>query len=513
MIKRALLSVSDKTGIVDLAATLQKYGVEIISTGGTFRLLKENGINVKSVESVTEFPECFNGRVKTLHPKIEGGILADKTNEEHLKEAQKLSIPLIDLVVVNLYPFKETILKSGSSINDAVENIDIGGVTLIRAAAKNFKNVILVTDKKDYSIISECIINNSKPSEELIKKFAVKGFKHTAIYDSYISNYFAEKFSEKDDFPNDLILHYEKKQNLRYGENPHQNAAYYKDFFNNSENSLVNAEQLNGKELSFNNINDANAAVDIVSEFSEPTAAAVKHCNPCGAASGSTIYEAFNKAYEADPQSIFGGIVALNRKVDLKTAEVLKKIFLEIIIAPDFEENALKLLKKKKNLRILKLNPEKENDRFDIKSVSGGLLLQNKDNDVYLDKNLKIVTEKKPSDNELDDMIFAWKIVKHVRSNAIVIAKNRMTLGIGGGQTSRIWAAEISKDHCKKDTQGAVLASDGFFPFDDTVSYASEIGVQAIIQPGGSRNDQDSIDKANEKNISMILTGMRHFKH
>lgn len=507
--KRALISVSDKTGIVDFAKKLSDLGIEILSTGGTAKLLRESGVKAIDVSEVTGFPECLDGRVKTLHPVIHGGILAIRSNEQHMETLKKLNITPIDLVVINLYPFKETILKEGVTLEEAIENIDIGGPTMLRSAAKNYRDVTVVVDPSDYEKVLTEIEDNGDTRQETRYNLALKVFRHTSHYDTLIASYLGK---EENLFPDTLTLTYEKVQDLRYGENPHQKAVFYREV-GHQAGSLVEGQQLQGKELSFNNINDTNGALVLLKEFVEPTVVAVKHTNPCGVASADSIYDAYLKAYESDPLSIFGGIIAANRPIDGKTAEAMVDIFLEVIVAPDFTKEALEIFQAKKNLRLIKLEnimASKEKD-YDIKRVAGGLLIQ--DTDMQLVKEMKVVTEKAPTKEELEDLEFAFKIVKHVKSNAIVLAKNKQTLAIGPGQTSRIWALQNAIQNCKYDLEGSVLASDAFFPFSDCVEEAIKAGVKSIIQPGGSVRDEDSIKACNEAGIAMIFTEMRHFKH
>ncbi|RKD23657.1 phosphoribosylaminoimidazolecarboxamide formyltransferase / IMP cyclohydrolase [Caminicella sporogenes DSM 14501] len=512
MIKRALISVSNKTGIVEFAKKLKELEVEIISTGGTARKLVENGIEVTNVSDITGFPECLDGRVKTLHPVIHGGILAVRENENHMKQLKELNIEPIDLLVINLYPFKETILKENTSFEEAIENIDIGGPTMLRAAAKNFKDVIVVVDPIDYEKVINELIEKKEVSYETRYRLALKVFEYTSHYDALISNYLKDRLDDEK-FPEILTITYEKVQDLRYGENSHQRAAFYREIGKNT-GSLVNAKQISGKELSFNNINDANGALELLKEFDEPTVVAVKHTNPCGVGCGINIYDAYMKAYECDPKSIFGGIIAANKAIDKKTAEEINKIFIEIVIAPDFDEEGLEILKSKKNIRILKLKDiEKKQmkNRVDIKKVSGGILIQDIDFRLYDD--LKVVTERVPTEKEMEDLIFAWKVCKHVKSNGIVLAKDKQTVGIGPGQVNRIWALENSIKQAFVDVKGSVMASDAFFPFSDCVEAAAKAGITAIIQPGGSIRDRESIEAADKYGIAMIFTGMRHFKH
>lgn len=513
MNKRAIISVYNKNGIVEFAKKLKEFGYDIISTGGTMKYLTENGIEVINISDVTRFPEILDGRVKTLHPSIHAGILAIKDSKEHLETLNALDILPIDMVVVNLYPFKETIFKKDVILDDIIENIDIGGPTMIRAAAKNFKYTTVIVDPEDYDIVAMEIEKNGEVSYETRFYLATKVFEYTSYYDSMIFNYF--KHVRKDQsFTKYFTVPLELLQNLRYGENPHQKACFYKISLPFIETSnIVNCTQLHGKELSYNNILDSDSAIELLKEFDEPTCVAIKHNNPCAVASAENIDEAYKKVYESDPISIFGGIVAFNRKVEKNTAEQLKKIFLEIVIAPEFDEDALSILCSKKDLRVLKLaSLEKTNVFYDIKSVNGGALVQEKDRMLFVDQ-LQVVTERKPSEKELEDLIFAWKVVKHVKSNAIVVAKDKMTLGIGMGQTNRIWAVEHAISRSRFDLKGAVLASDAFFPFSDSVEAAGKAGISAIIQPGGSIRDNDSIEMANKFNIAMVFTGMRHFRH
>ncbi|MDD4564046.1 MAG: bifunctional phosphoribosylaminoimidazolecarboxamide formyltransferase/IMP cyclohydrolase [Eubacteriales bacterium] len=510
---RALISVSDKTGVLGFAKELKKLGVNIISTGGTAAKLKEAGVDVIGISEVTDFPECLDGRVKTLHPAVHGGILAMRDNPDHMKQLENLKIETIDIVAINLYPFKETILKPSVKLEDAIENIDIGGPTMLRSAAKNHRDVVVICDPGDYSVVISEIKEKGEVSYETKYRLALKVFRHTAAYDAMIADYLRKEIEGA--LPDNLTLTFEKVQNLRYGENPHQKAYYYKEV-RPYPGAMVNAVQLHGKELSFNNINDTNGALQALKEFEEPTVVAVKHANPCGVGSGKDIYEAYIKAYEADPVSIFGGIVAANRTVDKATAEEINKIFVEIVIAPDFTEDAIAVLTQKKNLRLLKLNDilaKTPKDAFDLKKVSGGILVQEIDHELYSDEDINVVTDRIPTEKEMEDLRFAMKVVKHIKSNGIVIAKEGKTIGIGPGQVNRIWAVENSIKQATDKTEGAVLASDAFFPFDDCVTAAAEAGITAIIQPGGSIRDEDSINKANELGIAMVFTGVRHFKH
>lgn len=510
---RALLSVSDKTGIVEFARELENLGVTIISTGGTHKKLEESGIAVTGISDVTGFPECLDGRVKTLHPAVHGGILAMRDKPEHMKQLADLGIETIDIVAINLYPFKETILKPGVTLEDAIENIDIGGPTMLRSAAKNHKDVVVICDPADYETVIDELKKNKTVSYDTKYRLALKVFQHTAAYDAMISDYLRKQIGAE--LPDNLTMTFEKVQELRYGENPHQKASYYKEI-QPADGSLVKAEQLHGKELSFNNINDTNGALAALREFSEPTVVAVKHANPCGVGTGSDIYTAYKRAYDCDPTSIFGGIVAANRPIDKATAEEINKIFIEIVIAPDFTDEAMEILTQKKNIRLLKL-PDIENKEaageIDIKKVSGGLLVQCVD-DILFDENaLNVVTDRAPTEKEMEDLRLAMKVVKHIKSNGIVIAKDQATVGIGPGQVNRIWAVENAIRQANTSLEGSVLASDAFFPFDDCVTAAAKAGVTAIIQPGGSIRDQESIDKANELGIAMVFCGIRHFKH
>lgn len=514
--KRAILSVSDKTGIVDFAKELVGLGFEVLSTGGTAKALKEAGVPVTGVSEVTGFPECLDGRVKTLHPMIHAGILAMRGNPEHMQQLESLGVTPIDVVAINLYPFKQTILKPGVTLEEAIENIDIGGPTMIRAAAKNWQDVSVIVDPADYGKVIAEYKENGTVSRDTKFALAGKVFDHTAQYDTMISTYLRRQRGEEG-LPADLSLTYEKVQDLRYGENPHQKAAFYREIGSHT-NTLDAAEQLHGKELSYNNINDANGALDLLKEFGEekPTAVAVKHANPCGVGTGDTICEAYRRAYDADPVSIFGGIVALNRPVDKDTAQELAKIFLEIILAPDFDKDALEILTQKKNIRLLKLTDlAKPNSKelLDMKKVAGGLLVQSLDTELLHEEDLKCVTERQPTPEEMEQLKFVWKVVKHVKSNGIALAKDNATVGIGPGQTNRITALELAIKYAGDKAAGSVMGSDAFFPFSDCVQAAQKAGITAIIQPGGSIRDQESIDAANQAGIAMVFTGMRHFKH
>ena len=515
MKKRALISVSDKTGVVEFANGLAALGYEILSTGGTAKTLKEAGVAVTGVSEITGFPECLDGRVKTLHPVIHAGILAMRGNPEHMEQLQKLDIAPIDVVAINLYPFKATIMKPDVSLEDAIENIDIGGPTMIRAAAKNWQDVAVIVDPNDYAVVLEHLKGGSI-AREIKFGLAGKVFEHTAAYDALIAGYLRRQRGESP-LAESLTLTFEKAQDMRYGENPHQNAAFYREV-TLYDNTLAAAKQLHGKELSYNNINDANGALDVLKEFGteRPTAVAVKHANPCGVGMGDTIADAYLNAYNADPVSIFGGIVALNRPVDAETAGELAKIFLEIIIAPSFTQEALEILTAKKNIRLLelpKLADANTPSMLDMKKVAGGLLVQELDCSLYDDADLSCVTDREPSPAEMEQLFFAWRVVKHTKSNAIVLAKDNRTIGVGPGQTNRITALELAIRYGGDQVQGSVMASDAFFPFDDCVTAAAAAGITAIIQPGGSVRDEDSVKACNAAGIAMIFTGMRHFKH
>lgn len=508
--KNALISVSDKEGIVEFARELIDNGYSILSTGGTSKLLRDNGIEVRNVSDLTGFPECFDGRVKTLHPKVHGGILNIRDNKEHQEQKENLGIEDIDLVCINLYPFIETV-KSGADFATCIENIDIGGPAMLRSAAKNFKFVTVVSNPKDYQKVIDEIKEYGDTTEKTRLRLALQTFELTSHYDTAITNYLRKEVDDTE-FPEKLTLGYEKLYDLRYGENPHQKAAFYKDMTNEG-GTLVNAEQLQGKELSYNNINDTNGALEILKEYDdEPTIVAVKHANPCAVCSDITIFDAYKKAYEADSTSIFGGIVASNRPIDKETADMMKDIFLEVIIAPDFTDEALEILKVKPNLRLLKLPEIQENnDGIEVKSVRGGLLVQ--DRDTELIDNLRVVTKRKPTDKELEDLLFAWKAVKNTKSNAISLAKDKVLIANGPGQVNRVWPTENCITHAGEKAKGSVLASDAFFPFDDCAKLAAEAGITAIIQPGGSVRDEDSIKVCDENDIAMVFTDMRHFKH
>jgi len=500
--KRALISVFDKDGVLDFAKFLVSKDIEIISTGGTYKYLKENGVEVIEVNEVTNFPEMLDGRVKTLHPLVHAGILAIRDNEEHMNTLKGRDIHTIDYVVVNLYPFFEKV-KEDLEFDEKVEFIDIGGPTMLRAAAKNFQDVVVISDKNDYKVVMEEVEANGEASLKTKKKLAGKVFNLMSAYDGAISNFLLA--DDEEEYPEYLSVSYKKMQGLRYGENSHQSAAVYSSTM--LDGAMNTFEMLNGKELSYNNFKDVDIAWKCASEFEDPSCCALKHNTPCGVAIGTDAYEAYMKAYEVDPTSIFGGIVAFNRKVDKKTAEEMVKIFLEVIAAPEYDEDALEVLKTKKNLRVLKFNNTPKADKCMV-TVDGAMLVQQEDSKLI--EEIKVVTEVKPTDEEMKDLLFGMKVVKYVKSNAIVVAHNGIALGIGGGQVNRIWPTE---DALKRGIGATILASDAFFPFRDVVDQAAKAGIKAIIQPGGSMRDQESIDACNEHGIAMVFTGLRHFKH
>ncbi|AJC48531.1 bifunctional phosphoribosylaminoimidazolecarboxamide formyltransferase/IMP cyclohydrolase [Allofrancisella guangzhouensis] len=512
-IKRVLISVSDKTGIVDFANQLAEYDIEILSTDGTSKVLKEAGLTVKDVSEHTLFPEIMNGRVKTLHPLIHGGILADRDNPQHIKAMQENNIGEIDMVVVNLYPFVNTV-NSGADFDTCIENIDIGGPSMVRSCAKNHKHTTIVTNPNQYQIIiKEMAENNGSTTLETRRKLALEAFSHTAEYDSHIANWFSKEL--KEEYPEKLFSVGTLKQVLRYGENPHQKAAVYST--NSSTISITNAKQLQGKELSYNNINDADGAFEMVCEFTEPSCAIIKHANPCGIASGENAYQAWQKALSCDPISAFGGIVAFNCEVDEEFANSLGKMFLEVIIAPSYTPKALEILASKKNLRVLETGQifDTKSSRMISKNIHGGILSQSYDNGGVTIQDCKVVTNRAPSEQEWADLMFAWKAVKYVKSNAIVYAKDTQTVGIGAGQMSRVDSARIGakKAQAHAGAINSVVASDAFFPFADGLEECIKAGAKAVIQPGGSKNDQEVIDAANKAGIAMVFTSIRHFRH
>lgn len=509
--KRALVSVSDKTNLVPFVSSLVELGYEIISTGGTKKALEAAGIKTIGISEVTDFPEIMDGRVKTLHPKVHGALLCVRDNPDHVRQIEELGIQYIDLVCVNLYPFKETVQKPGVSHEEIIENIDIGGPSMLRSASKNYKFIPVLCDPSDYDAVVKELRENGETSLTTREYLAAKVFRHTASYDTMIASYLTERTGEK--YPEKFTITFDKVQELRYGENPHQSAAFYKGM--NPQYSLANAKQLHGKELSYNNIQDGNAAIEILKDFEgQPAVVGLKHMNPCGVGIGKTIEEAWDKAYVADPVSIFGGIVAFNEPIHASVAEKLSKIFLEIIIAPAFDEDAFEILSKKKNIRLMQLDTSLEvNAKYKVTNVNDGLLVQDIDDHKITAEDLRCVTNRKPTEEELEQLLFAWKVVKHVKSNAIVLVKDNMTIGVGAGQMNRVGAAKIAIEQAGEKAKGSIMSSDAFFPMPDTVEEAVKAGVTAIIQPGGSIKDQLSIDVCNEHGIAMVYTGVRHFKH
>lgn len=515
MIKRALLSVSDKTGIVELARRLHALGVELLSTGGTMKALQEAGIPVTGVSDVTGFPECLDGRVKTLHPAIHAGLLAMRSNPEHMRQIAELGIAPIDLVVINLYPFRQTIARPGVTFEEAIENIDIGGPTMLRAAAKNWQDVAVVVEPADYDAVLGELEQAGEVSRETKLRLCYKVFEHTAQYDCMIQQYLRAQLPGDNRFPDKLTVTFEKVQGMRYGENPHQGAAFYRDL-GDVAGTLPAARQLHGKELSYNNINDTNGALELLREFDTTAVVAVKHGNPCGVGVADDVAEAYRLAYEADPVSVFGGIVVTNATVDAATAEQMSRIFLEIVVAPAYTDAALEILTRKKNLRVLQLDTTHRaypaGERV-LRKVAGGLLVQDIDDALLPEGELKVVTDRAPTEKQMQDLLLAWKIVKHTKSNGIAIARDNQSLGIGPGQVNRIWSTQMAIERSGEKVRGAALASDAFFPFDDCVKAAAQAGIACIIQPGGSVRDEDSIRACNEAGIAMVFTGMRHFKH
>ena len=515
MIKRALLSVSDKTGIVELARRLHGLGVELLSTGGTMKALQDAGIPVTGVSDVTGFPECLDGRVKTLHPAIHAGLLAMRSNPEHMRQIAELGIAPIDLVVINLYPFRQTIARPGVTFEEAIENIDIGGPTMLRAAAKNWQDVAVVVEPADYDAVLGELEQAGEVSRETKLRLCYKVFEHTAQYDCMIQQYLRAQLPGDNRFPDKLTVTFEKVQGMRYGENPHQGAAFYRDL-GDVAGTLPAARQLHGKELSYNNINDTNGALELLREFDTTAVVAVKHGNPCGVGVADDVAEAYRLAYEADPVSVFGGIVVTNATVDAATAEQMSRIFLEIVVAPAYTDAALEILTRKKNLRVLQLDTTHRaypaGERV-LRKVSGGLLVQDIDDVLLPEGELKVVTDRAPTEKQMQDLLLAWKIVKHTKSNGIAIARDNQSLGIGPGQVNRIWSTQMAIERSGDKVRGAALASDAFFPFDDCVKAAAQAGIACIIQPGGSVRDEDSIRACNEAGIAMVFTGMRHFKH
>jgi len=511
---RALISVSDKVGIVSFAKKLESLGFEIVSTGGTYNVLKENKINVIPIDDVTEFPEMLDGRVKTLHPRIHGGLLAKRDNLDHMSICKEHGIEMIDLVVVNLYPFEKTIAKPDVTLEEAIENIDIGGPSMLRSAAKNYRSVGVVVNPDRYDDVIAELEEKGSLSLALKEALACDVFTHTANYDARIASFLGSTLlNEKrdDGFPQVITQTLTKQTDLRYGENPHQEAAFYST---NAKQGIPSLKQLHGKELSYNNIVDLESALLIVSEFDLPSAAIIKHTNPCGAAIGDSLFDAYQKAYNVDPVSAFGSIVGLNRTVDLQTAEEISKTFVEVVIAPGFEKEALDILTKKPSIRLIEISELKDKSQsYYYKHVEGGFLVQTKDTKRLTEDDLSIVTDTKPSSKEINDLLFAFTLVKHVKSNAVLIAKNGTAVGIGAGQMSRVESVDIALSKAGDQAQGAVMASDAFFPFRDSIDAASKKGIVSVIQPGGSKRDQESIDSCNEHKISMAFTGIRHFKH
>ena len=518
-IKRALISVSDKTGIVDLARVLVSCGAEIISTGGTAKTLKKEGVAVTEMSDYTGFPEMLDGRIKTLHPKIHGGLLSLRDNPEHMKQIQEHGIGLIDMVVVNLYPFEETISKGSVSLQEAIENIDIGGPSMLRSAAKNYRFVAVVSHPRFYpGIMTELKERDGSLSDETLKSLGTEVFKVTSSYDGAIFNYLKTalgRLEKKDSLPDAIPLSLKKTASLRYGENPHQKAALYQEA-GDKRPSLINARQLHGKELSFNNYLDLNAALCVVRDFKEPAACIIKHTNPTGVAQNPSLAKAFRQAWQTDPLSAFGGIVGLNRGVDIETARAIAQSgFLECILAPSYEPQALGLLQAKKNVRILEVSfdPGEPRNEPDFKRINGGFLVQDGDTQDFKKEDLKIVTRKKPTQREMASLLFAWTVVKHVKSNAIVLAKATQTVGIGMGQTSRVDSVFMAVKRAAKRSRGAVMASDAFFPKADNIALAKKAGIKAIIQPGGSIADEEVIRACDKARIAMVFTGIRHFRH
>lgn len=509
--KRALISVYDKDGIVDFAVSLKELGWEIISTGGTSKVLKEAGVDILEVEDITKFPEILDGRVKTLNPYIHGGLLYKRDDEKHVRTIENMDIHGIDIVVNNLYPFEDTVEREGVSHGEIIENIDIGGPSMIRAAAKNYKFVTVIVDPKDYENVIRELKTSGETKLATRQYLAAKVFNYTAYYDALIANYFNEL--EDVDFPDRLTMTYKKEQELRYGENPHQKAAFYREIGKVS-GVLSSGRKIHGKELSFNNINDSNGAIKILKEFERPTIVAVKHSNPCGIGSGDNIEEAYIKAYECDKVSIFGGIIASNREINRGVAERINSIFVEVVLAPSFSEEAIDILTQKKNIRLIEIDDIENRDyrEMDMKKVLGGMLIQERDTKLLLD-DVEIVTHRAPTEKEMEDLLFAWKASKNVNSNGVVIAKDEATIGIGLGEVNRVWAVANAIERAGENIEGSVLASDGFFPFKDSIEILGKAGIKAIIQPGGSIRDEEVIEEANRHGMAMVFTKIRHFKH
>ncbi len=519
IIKRALVSVSDKTGVVEFVKELSRYDVEILSTGGTAKLLRDSGLAVKDVSEFTGFPEMLDGRVKTLHPKVHGGLLGMRDNPEHVAKMAEHGIEPIDMVVVNLYPFEATVAKPDCSLEDAIENIDIGGPTMLRSAAKNNRDVSVLVDHNDYAkVLAEMKESGGAVCRETNFALAVKVYQHTAAYDGAISNWLGKKLGEESvDFPPTLTLQYHKAQGMRYGENPHQKAAFYVEK-EVKEASIATARQLQGKELSYNNIGDTDAALECVKQFSEgPACVIVKHANPCGVAVGESLLDAYDRAFSTDPESAFGGIIAFNRELDGATAKAIcDRQFVEVIIAPAVSAEAVEIVAAKKNVRLLECGQwaAESGQRLDFKRVNGGLLVQ--DSDLLLSGDIKVVTKRAPTEKEMEDLLFTWRVAKFVKSNAIVYGKDGMTVGVGAGQMSRVNSARIAAikaEHAGLEVKGSAMASDAFFPFRDGLDNAAAVGVTAVIQPGGSIRDEEVIAAADEHGIAMVFTAMRHFRH
>ncbi len=520
-VRRALLSVSDKTGIQSFAKALVDMGVELISTGGTAKSLREAGLPVKDISEVTGFPEMLDGRVKTLHPVIHGGLLHLRANPEHVATVEKHGIKPIDMVVVNLYPFQKTVAKPGCTFEEAIENIDIGGPSMIRSGSKNFHSVAVVVNPADYQpVIDEMMAHSGQVADKTLERLVVEAFAHTAEFDRSVHAYLQSKL-EPSDYPKTLNLRFEKMQDLRYGENPHQKAAFYREL-DLAEPCVAGAKQLWGKELSYNNIADLDAALEVVKEFSEPAVSIIKHANPCGAAVGKSVDAAYLAAFESDSVSAFGGIVAANRPINLKMVEHIGSTFLECVIAPSFEADALEALKAKKNLRLMEVDfkareskalPGMGFENMAMKKVVGGLLLQERDTKRVSQADCKVATQRAPTEQEWKDLLFAWHVVAHVKSNAIVFAKNGATVGVGPGQTNRVGSVKIAAEGAGVKAQGAVMASDAFFPFPDGIEAAAKAGIKAVIQPGGSVKDEDAIKACDAHGMAMVFTGMRHFYH
>jgi phosphoribosylaminoimidazolecarboxamide formyltransferase/IMP cyclohydrolase len=517
-VRRAILSVYDKEGIVEFAQGLQSLGVEILSTGGTYKLLKEKGIRIKEVSEHTGFPEMLDGRVKTLHPKIHGGILGRRDDPKHLEQMKAQGIEPIDLVAVNLYPFKATIAKPNVTLEEAIENIDIGGPTMLRSAAKNYRDVAVIIDPKDYGpVLDEMKRSGGEISESKRYDLAKKVFFTTSDYDRTIFSYLEGREEKGERFPDRLVLQFEKVQPLRYGENPHQQAAFYREP-QLTEGGVAAAKQIWGKEMSYNNFLDTHSAFELVKEFKEPAAVIIKHNNPCGVATASTLVEAYKKAKATDPVSAFGGVAAFNRPLDAETAQEITTSFMEVIIAPTIEPAAVTIFQKKKDLRVLEAGSKSigtsNAGRLDFRRVGGGLLVQDTDSAMIHDpKELKIVSKRPPTQEELEAMLFAWKVCKHVKSNAIIFARPGQTIGVGAGQMSRVDSVKIATMKAQMPVSGCVMASDAFFPFRDGIDAAAQVGITAVIQPGGSIRDQEIVQAIDERNMAMVLTGVRHFRH